>query len=331
MEKSQLLEALSVEFYLEQARHHENANSQAELLQNDATEQQQTSQVEAKLEPGEDDANDSDGENQSENDGTDSDRATVKSEDTTSGPSVILIDSDSDSEISEGEKERELQKYAKLERQALKTLQHIRDGMNALREKRAKPRRQPLATVGQVGHSSRESSVSVKRESKKMKPDEAWQKALKAKLPGEPSKAPDNVLLSITFRRASKMHLAEHLRSEKELGPVPIRMENGLLLSFANSTVEMRGATSRESRFQVLSLSPAFHIDVSPTDIIINGEMRVTGVEIIERKFPDQGFLPEHVLTLWGPEQEVIWIMFKQRRFMLTFNNNKPKLTPMYE
>lgn len=328
MERDQLLEALSAEFYTERARRRAGENVQPELSSHDVPHQQQANRVEAKLEPFENESCVPKEENLSQSDEDGSDGTTVKSEITSSDPSVIIIDSDSD-ELSEGEKERELIKYKRLEKQALQMLQRIRDGMNALNEKgkKIKPRRKPLAVLSQAGMSSRVPSETIKRDNKKMKADEAWEKALRAPLPGTPQRARDNVLLSLTFQNVSKAYLAEHSQYEEQLGPSPTRMENGTVVSFANSTLEIRGRPSSENRFDLISVRDRFHIDLSPISMTINDEILVTDDVVMVPKYPDLGALPKHVITLIGPAQTVVRMEFKQRRYLLTFDDGKPKVT----
>lgn len=323
MERDQLLEVLSAEFYAEQARRRQNVNSVSELATTESRERQQQNVSDMKLERIKEKI-DSNDDSQSENDDDESDEENVKSEEV-SEPSVIVIDSDSDSERSENETAKEMQRLRELESQALETLRMIRDGMDALEAKGEdiKPRRMPLATLDQVIAGSRESNVSEKRVNKKMKANEVWERALKAPLPDGPSNLPARLLMVLTFQSVSQLHLAEQFRSEIQLGAKPIRMANGIWVNFDNSTLEIRGMPSRENRYQFLSVGDAFYFDLTPTSVTLNGEFLVSDDLMVLPRLPDVGFLPEHTITLFGPAQKKIKMMFKQRRYILTFNGGK--------
>lgn len=133
----------------------------------------------------------------------------------------------------------------------------------------------------------------------------------------------------MTFQYASSLYLAEQRRSEVELGPVPTRMSNGLWMSFANSTLEIRGVPSQENRFQFITVGVPFHVDIWPTTMVINGEICVTADNVTYGERLGEANGPEHVLTLFGPAQKMIQLMFKRRSYVLNFGDEGLGFLPL--
>lgn len=174
MERDRLLEVLSEEFYDERARRGADKNRRPETASNEALVQQGPKNDATKFEPVADEEGATKDEIKSESDDDESDGQTVKSEETSTDASVIIIDSDSDVQSNT---EAKLQKLKTLEQETIETLQYIRDSMDALRAKgeRSKRRREPLASIGQAAAVSRERSEL--RVSKESMTDEAGKKA----------------------------------------------------------------------------------------------------------------------------------------------------------